>query len=128
MVMITILQAWRTSFLLSSVKGLAATPPPGEGVDYAAYLSSCSEDLPAKRCLIRPELSFSALFSFLFPRKNFPCIFLASENVTASMLLLCYYTGNEIHSWKSLSPTGCIHLNESTQVEIKSKAQSNSLL
>ena len=109
-------------------EGVGSHPPPGEGVDYAAYLSSCSEDLPAKRCLIRPELSFLALFSFLFPRKNFPCLFLASENVTASMLLLCYYTGNEIHSWKSLSPTGCIHLNESTQVEIKSKAQSNSLL
>lgn len=46
-----------------------------EGVvaTYAAYLSSCSEDLPAKRCLIRPELSFSALSSFLF-HKNFPCI------------------------------------------------------
>ena len=28
--------------------------------------------------------------------ENFSLLFWASENVTASMLLLCYYTGNEI--------------------------------
>ena len=52
MVMITILQGWRTSCLVVLVvKGLAAPPPPGGGVDYAAYLSSCSEELPANEML-----------------------------------------------------------------------------
>ena len=51
MVMITILQGWRTSCLVVLVvKGLAAPPPRG-GVDYAAYLSSCSEELPANEML-----------------------------------------------------------------------------
>ena len=130
MVMITILQGWRTSCLVVLVvKGLAAPPPPGGGVLIMLHIYPAAlRNFLQMRCLIRPELSFSALFSFLFAPKNFPCLFLASENVTTSMLLLCYYTGNEIHSWKSLSPTGCMHLNESTKVEIKPKAQSNSLI
>ena len=108
-------------------EGVGSPHPPGELIMLHIYPAALRNFLQM-RCLIRPELSFLTLFSFLFPPKNFPCLFLASENVTTSMLLLCYYTGNEMHSWKSLSPTGCMHLNESTQVEIKPKAQSNSLI
>ena len=61
-------------------------------------------------------------FSLLFPLKSFSLLFWASQNVTASMLLLCYYTGNEIYSWKSLSQKGDIHLHESTQLEIKTQS------
>ena len=72
---------------------------------------------PQIRSLNRSELSLSALFSILSPLKNFSLLSWASENVTASVLLLCYYTGSEIYSSKSLNPKGGIHLHESTQLE-----------
>ena len=71
--------------------------------------------------LNRSEFSLSALFSILSPLKNFSFLFRASENVTASMLLLCYYTGHEMYSWKSLNPEEDIHLYESTQLERKTQ-------
>ena len=71
------------------------------------------------RSLNRSELSLLALFKILSPLKNFSLLFWASENVTALMLLLCYYTGNEIYSWKCLSPKGNIHLYGLTQLERK---------
>ena len=82
---------------------------------YAAVLSTFLQ----VRSVNRSELSLSALFPILSPLKTFSLLFWVSENVTALMLLLCYYTGNEIYSWKSLNPKGDIHLYESTQLEIK---------
>ena len=71
------------------------------------------------RSLNRSELSLSALFLILSPLKNLSLLFWASENVTALMPLLCYYTGNEIYSWKSINSKGDIHLYESSQLERK---------
>ena len=66
-------------------------------------MSGCARLYPAvlstflqARSVNRSELSLSALFSILSPLKTFSLLFWVSENVTASMLLLCYYTGNEI--------------------------------
>ena len=108
-------------------EGVGSPHPPGELIMLHIYPAALRNFLQM-RCLIRPELSLSTLLSVLFSWRNFSLLFWASENVTASKLLLCYYTGNEIYSWKSLNPKGDIHLYESTQLEIKPKAQSNSLL
>ena len=129
MVMITILQGWRTSPSMSSGKGLASGEL-GDAADVGLCqpLSSCSQHLPPNKIFKQGRIViFYTFLSFVFMEKLFPSSW-ASENVTALMLLLCYYTGNEIYSWKSLNPKGDIHLYESTQLEIKPKAQSNSLL
>ena len=120
MVMITILQGWTTS------------PPCHQGRGWhlvslvmlqmlgcASLYQAIPSPVPQIRSLNRSELSLSALFPILSPLKTFSLLFWVSENVTASMLLLCYYTGNEICSWKRLNPKGDIHLYESTQLERK---------
>ena len=85
----------------------------------ASLYQAVPSPFPQIRSLNRSELSLSALFPILSPLKNFSLQFWASENVTASMLLLCYYTGNEIYSWKHLNPKGDIYLYKSTQLERK---------
>ena len=94
----------------------------------ASLYPAVPNTFPQIRSLNRSELSLSTLLSVLFSWRNFSLLSWASENVTASKLLLCYYTGNEIYSWKSLNPKADIHLYESTQLKIKPEAQSNSLL
>jgi hypothetical protein len=70
-------------------------------------------------------LSLSALFSILSSLKNFSLLFWASENVTASMLLLCYYTGNDIYSWKvSIQKEIFIYMS---QLSLKEKPEAQSL-
>ena len=93
-----------------------------------AFIQLFPAPSPQIRSLNRSELSLSALFSILSPLKNFSLLSWASENVTASVLLLCYYTGSEIYSWKSLNPKGGIHLHESTQLERKTWLNLSSLV
>ena len=121
MVMTTILQGWRTSSSLSSGKGLASGEL-GDAADVrlSQPFYSCSQYLPTNKIFKnRSELSLSALFLIFSPLKNLSLLFWASENVTALMPLLCYYTGNEIYSWKSINSKGDIHLYESSQLERK---------
>ena len=121
-VMITILQGWRTSPSMSSGKGWhLVSLVMLQILGCASLYQAVPSPFPQIRSLNTSELSLSALFPILSPLKNFSLLFWASENVTASMLLLCYYTGNEIYSRKSLNPKGNIHLYESTQLERKTR-------
>ena len=90
-VMITILQGWRTPPSMSSGTGLA----PGELGDAADVrlcqpLCSCAQQLPANEIFNRPELSFSTLFSFVSTEKLFPSILGITEchSFNASFVLL----------------------------------------
>ena len=95
--------------------------------DCASLYAAVPSNFLQMRSLIGQNCHFLH-FSLLFPLKSFSLLFWASQNVTASMLLLCYYTGNEIYSWKSLNPKGDIHLHESTQLERKTWLNLSSLV
>ena len=91
----------------------------------ASLYQAVPSPFPQIRSLNRSELSLSALFPILSPLKNFSLLFWASENVTASMLLLCYYTGNDIYSWKvSIQKEIFIYMS---QLSLKEKPEAQSL-
>ena len=126
MVMITILQGWTTS------------PPCHQGRGWhlvslvmlqmlgcASLYQAVPSPFPQIRSLNRSELSLSALFSILSPLKNFSLLFWASENVTASMLLLCYYTEMKYtHGNVSIQKEIFIYMS---QLSLKEKPEAQSL-
>lgn len=91
MVMITILQGWRTPPSMSSGTGLASGEL-GDAADVRLCqpLCSCAQQLPANEIFTRPELSFSTLFSFVSTEKLFPSILGIREchSFNASFVLL----------------------------------------